>query len=292
MGTCGKTHAENFPSSRFFLSGIEDLDVEKVERDIGPVDLILASPECTSHSLAKGSKPGCDISRNTAFQVVRFARQFEPRWIVVENVVSMKKWNRYQEFTAALRALGYNLREEALNSKDFGVPQSRRRLFLLCDLQGPPPRIIAPKGHPRPATTIVNLNGEYVWSDLHSPKRALATLERAERGIGALGPRKPFLLVYYGSDHAGGWQPLTRPLRTVTTIDRFAIVKPSRSGHKMRMLQVDELQRAMGMDGMRLSHGTRRDRIKMIGNAVCPPVMRAVVEQLTGTRGSETSGKT
>ena len=39
---------------------------------------------------------------------------------------------------------------------------------------------------------------------------------------------------------------------------------------------IPELQAAMGMEGMQFPHGTRRDRIKMIGNAVCPPVMRAI----------------
>jgi len=50
----------------------------------------------------------------------------------------------------------------------------------------------------------------------------------------------------------------------------------------MRMLQVPELQAAMGMPPkMKLESGTRRDRIKMIGNAVCPPVMKQVVKTLT-----------
>jgi DNA (cytosine-5)-methyltransferase 1 len=49
----------------------------------------------------------------------------------------------------------------------------------------------------------------------------------------------------------------------------------------MRMLQAPELQAAMGMSGMNFLHGTRRDRIKMIGNAVCPPVMRSVIDSLT-----------
>jgi DNA (cytosine-5)-methyltransferase 1 len=52
-------------------------------------------------------------------------------------------------------------------------------------------------------------------------------------------------------------------------------------GHVMRMLQVPELQAAMGMPvKMKLKAGTRRDRIKMIGNAVCPPVMRQVLSSL------------
>ena len=103
-----------------------------------------------------------------------------------------------------------------------------------------------------------------------------------------LGETKPFLLVYYGSDGSGGWQRLNRPLRTITTVDRFALVKPDpKHGHVMRMLQVPELQAAMGMPlKMKLESGTRRDRIKMIGNAVCPPVMKHVIKRLTSNRNN------
>jgi site-specific DNA-cytosine methylase len=92
-----------------------------------------------------------------------------------------------------------------------------------------------------------------------------------------------FLLVYYGTDGGGGWQRLDQPLRTVTTIDRFAYVRPAAGGvHQMRMLQVSELRKAMGFDrSLKLNHGTRRDQIKLLGNAVCPPVMKAIVEKLT-----------
>jgi len=71
-------------------------------------------------------------------------------------------------------------------------------------------------------------------------------------------------------------------LRTITTVDRFAIVKTDpEQGHVMRMLQVPELQAAMGMPKeMKFETGSRRERIKMIGNAVCPPVMKGVIESL------------
>jgi DNA (cytosine-5)-methyltransferase 1 len=76
---------------------------------------------------------------------------------------------------------------------------------------------------------------------------------------------------------------VTRPLRTITTIDRFALVLPSRSGFEMRMLQVPELKRAMGFDEeFELPSGTRRERIRLLGNGVCPPVMEAVTRQLIG----------
>jgi len=108
------------------------------------------------------------------------------------------------------------------------------------------------------------------------------TLARAERAFAAVGADTPFLLVYYGSDGSGGWQPLTRPLRTITTVDRFALVTPATEGPRMRMLQVSELRRAMGfLDDHLFEHGTRRDKIRLLGNGVCPPVMEAVVNALT-----------
>jgi DNA (cytosine-5)-methyltransferase 1 len=278
----GKTHQANFPGTKFFRGKLEYVNLKKLKKQIGRIDLILASPECTSHSPAKGNKPRCERSRNTAFQVVRYARAFQPRWIVVENVVSMRKWSRYPKFRKALEKLGYKIREQALNSMHFGAPQSRRRLFILCDKTAMPPKIPKTNRKIGKARDFVSLNGEYTYSPLKTKGRAKPTLQRARRAFRELGKRTPFLLVYYGSDAAGGWQRLNRPLRTVTTVDRFALVKPDREhGHVMRMLQVPELKVAMGMNGMKFNNGTRRDRIKMIGNAVCPPVMEHVVCCLT-----------
>lgn len=276
----GKNHHANFPNARFYHGCLEDTDLSRVAKEIGKINLILASPECTNHSAAKGGKPRCEKSKDTAFQIIPFARKLTPRWVVIENVVSMRRWSRYQEFKNELHNLGYHIREQVLDSATFGVPQSRRRLFLLCDLERLPDPIQTLSGCRRSARSIVDLDGTFHWSPLRTERRAAATLEKAERGIREVGQNRPFLVVYYGSDHAGGWQPLSRPLRTITTLDRFAIVKPSPHGHLMRMLQVPELQSAMGMEGMRLEHGSRREQIKMIGNAVCPPVMCAVIKQL------------
>ena len=279
----GEAHDANFPEAEFIHGRLEEHDVNMLAKKYGKIDLILASPECTNHSPAKGNKPRCEQSKDTAFQVVRFAKAFKPRWIVIENVVNMRKWTRYAEFKTALEKLGYKLQEQILNSAHFGVAQSRRRLFLTADLKQQPPKIIPRKRTVSKVADIVDLNGTYKWTPLRAPKRATATLARAERGIAVMGADKPFLLVYYGSDGGGGWQKLNRPLRTITTVDRFALVKPDKEhGHVMRMLQVPELQAAMGMPvKMKLEAGTRRDRIKMIGNAVCPPVKRQVLSSLT-----------
>ncbi|MCK4659495.1 MAG: DNA cytosine methyltransferase [Phycisphaerae bacterium] len=277
----GTVFADNFPEARFQCARLEDLDPKQVARSIGPIDLLLASPECTNHSPAKGGRPRCERSRETAFQVVRFARGLEPRWIVVENVVSMRKWSRYGEFVAALRDMGFRVSEQILNAVHFGVPQTRRRLFLLCDREQGLPTVNGNCQSEKSAAEVIDENGGYRYSPLRTRQRAAATIERAERAITTVGKGQSFLLVYYGSDKAGGWQRLERPLRTVTTLDRFAYVKPTGSGHMMRMLQVPELKAAMGMPMcFRIERGSRRERIKLIGNAVCPPVMRTVVRVL------------
>ena len=129
--------------------------------------------------------------------------------------------------------------------------------------------------------SILDVPGTWVTSRFLLPARAKATLERAARGMAALSERRSFLLVYYGTDGCGGWQPLDRPLRTITTVDRFALVEHDGQMWRMRMLQVPELKRAMGFtDDFRLPVGTRRDRIRLLGNGVCPPVMESVVRSL------------
>lgn len=277
----GDAFLENFPESYFYENFLEDLNPRSLRRDLGKIDLILASPECTNHSPAKGKGPRCEKSKETAFQVTRFAKAFKPRWIVVENVTSMRNWSRYDEFIESIANLGYHSREQVLCANHFNVPQSRRRLFVTFDLVQEPSEVVSKRQINKTARDIVDRNGSYAFSNLRTENRAKATLERAERAISEVGKR-PFLLVYYGSDKAGGWQGLSRPLRTITTLDRFAFVKLERGKHVMRMLQVSELKAAMGMPKkFSLGETTRRNSIRMIGNAVCPPVMQAVVKNLT-----------
>jgi DNA (cytosine-5)-methyltransferase 1 len=283
-----KTYQENFPRVKFLKRKCEDVKLGELRRKIGDVDLIIASPECTSHTCAKGSAPRSEKSRRTAFQVVRFAKAFNPRWIVVENVVHMRSWKKYQSWLQAIHNLGYKTSEQVINAADHGVPQARRRLFILCDRQKTPGKIKPTTKKKRSAASIIDPNGHFNFSPLRKKNRAQATLGRANRAIRNLGAKEAFLLVYYGSDAAGGWQRTGVPLRTLTTVDRFGYVRPKKRGHEMRMLQVPEIKAAMGFGGGHsLNHGTRREKVKLLGNAVCPPVMRDILSQLTNGTAAE-----
>ncbi len=275
------SYSRNFPRAMAINADIRSISPSDLHLLIGDIDLILASPECTSHSCAKGAAIRDEESRLTAFQVIRFVKEFKPRWLIIENVIQMKSWVRHRELVEQIRSMDYYIQEEKLNARDFGVPQSRTRLFLVCSLYSMP--VLREKNgkHIKPAFSIIDMSDKYQFSPVFNGRRARATIERTERAISALGSREPFLIVYYGTDGAGGWQSIEKPLRTVTTIDRFAFVKPSKSGHLMRMLQPEEIKLAMGFPkGYRLEAGTRRDKIKLMGNAVCPPVMRSIVKSV------------
>lgn len=284
--TATATYADNFPGAEVITSRLEDVRTSKLRDRIGNIDLLLASPECTNHTCAKGSAPRSESSRATAMQTLRFAKAFNPRFIVMENVIHMRPWSRYGELKDSLGDLGYNIREFVLDASDFSVPQSRRRLFIVCDREEIVPEIRVPtKRKKRTVRSILDKPGRWYTNPLFSPRRAKPTLERAERGFAEIGREESFLLVYYGTDGSGGWQTLDRPLRTVTTVDRFALVEPSPIGHNIRMLQVSELKKAMGFKGdYVMNHGTRRENIKILGNGVCPPVMEAIVQQIGAHR--------
>jgi len=276
----GSVYRANFPHARFYpcdLATLMESDVWVIRDDLGPVDLLLASPPCTDHSPARGAKPpsaGLDLP----WCVWAFARVFLPRWIVVENVVQMRRWHGYRAFLWSLCGLGYCIRQEILDAADFGVPQRRRRLYIVCDRETDPPEI-APRTAHRLARDVID-PGVGVYKPLYAPWRARATIERVERALRVLGRDATFLSVYYGSGPQ--WQTLDVPLRTVTTRGHFALVRPDRrGGHEMRMLQVDELRRAMGFPAWFDFGGcTRTDTMRLLGNAVCPPVMQAIVEEL------------
>lgn len=276
-----KTYSANFPGATVLNERIEDID-PLLYCEPGALDLLLASPECTNHSIAKGSAPRDERSKETALHTVDWIAALRPTWFVIENVKEMKTWGRYRELIDLLRALGYKMREEMINAADYGAPQARVRLFLIGGLNIEPPAIQPPVGTVRlTARSILDPDGTWPMSAVFSDSKALVTRERARDAINELGRGAEFLIVYYGSGGTKSWQTLDDPLRTVTTVDRFALVKKQNNRWKMRMLQPSELSRAMSLPPAHvLPVGTRRERVKVCGNGVCAVVVERLVHQL------------
>ncbi|MGA4239746.1 DNA cytosine methyltransferase [Ralstonia nicotianae] len=276
-----ETYKANFPGTTVLNERIELLDPLRHCRP-GELDLLLASPECTNHSVAKGAAPRDERSRETALHTVDWIAALRPTWFIIENVKEMRAWSRYNELLDLLRALGYQLREEVINAADFGAPQARVRLFLIGGLNIEPPVIQPADGTvARTVRDILDPDGTWPMSPVFTERRAAATKERARDAINELGNDAEFLVVYYGSGGTKSWQTLDEPLRTITTLDRFALVKKQSNRWKMRMLQPSELARAMSLPPAHVFPvGSRRERVKVCGNGVCAVVVERIVQQL------------
>ena len=279
-----RTYQANFPDAEIITDRIENIDPFRLTRHYTP-DVLLTSPECTAHSIARGAKPGSEKSRETAIAMIPWVEAFKPRWVVVENVNRMKKWERHEELLITLEELGYSISQLLLDAADFGTPQSRKRLFLICDREGSRTTrtdlLALHRGFRKTARDILDPDGTYKTTPIYKTGRAKSTIERVERGMNELGRGIPFLIVYYGSDYAGGWQSLDAPLRTVTTLDRFGLVTWKNHTPMLRMLQPNELLRAMGAGtSHKLPYGTRRDKVKLCGNGVCSPVMEIIFRRM------------
>ena len=114
------TYADNFPSARgeIVTATLNDKTGAEIFRSIGKVDLLIASPECTHHSLARGSRPRCEKSRRSGWFVVQFIEDFDPEFIVLENVAMMRHWDGYRLLYETLeKRYGYQLRAQILRAR-------------------------------------------------------------------------------------------------------------------------------------------------------------------------------
>ncbi|MBE7101203.1 MAG: DNA cytosine methyltransferase [Clostridiales bacterium] len=114
-------------------------DATKIDpKDVPDIDLICAGFPCQSFSIA-GRRRGFDDVRGTLFfEIARIAAHKRPAYLLLENVPGLLSHNRGWTFTVILNALselGYDVVWQVCNSKDFGVPQSRKRVYLICYLR-------------------------------------------------------------------------------------------------------------------------------------------------------------
>ncbi len=118
-------------------------------RNIGHVDAICGGFPCQAFSIA-GHRRGFEDTRGTLFfEIARFAAILKPKYLFLENVKGLlnhDKGDTFETILSALDELGYDVEWQVLNSKDFGVPQNRERVFIIGHLRGQRGRKIFPIG--------------------------------------------------------------------------------------------------------------------------------------------------
>lgn len=140
------THSKNHPEAVHVIDKLENVRPRDLVR--GRLDILIASPECTDHSRARGGKPINDQRRMSAWQVTRWISDVRPRAILVENVPEFQEWGpldakgekplksrRGETFKAwleSIRAQGYRAEARVLRCADYGDATTRERLFVLA----------------------------------------------------------------------------------------------------------------------------------------------------------------
>lgn len=118
-------------------------------RGIGRVDVICGGFPCQAFSIA-GKRAGFEDTRGTLFfEIARFASILRPKYLFLENVTGLlnhDNGNTFETILGALDELGYDAEWQVFNSKNFGVPQNRERVFIIGHLRGSGGRAIFPFG--------------------------------------------------------------------------------------------------------------------------------------------------
>lgn len=128
------------------LHDITAVSDESIRR-IGRVDIICGGFPCQAFSIA-GNRRGFEDTRGSLFfEIARFASILRPKYLLLENVKGLLNHDggaTFETILGALDELGYNVEWQILNSKDFGVPQNRERVFVIGHLRGECTRRVFP----------------------------------------------------------------------------------------------------------------------------------------------------
>lgn len=239
-----ETHQKNHPEASHYCVNLDAARPEELVPG-GRLDLLMASPECTHHSSARGGRPMNDQSRMSAWHVVRWATALRVKRLLIENVpefidwgplnksgrpVKSRKGEYFNAWLDALRGIGFNKIEVAvINCADYGDATTRKRLFIIARSDGKalnwPERTHSKSGRAdllgagqekwRSASEIIDwdLDGQSIFTR----KKPLApkTMARIASGIQKFwGPyAEPFLIVLRNHCDALG---LDVPFPTIT----------------------------------------------------------------------------
>lgn len=141
-GKAIETHKRNHPWATHLNAKIEELHPPDVVEP-GTVDILIAAPECTHFSTARGGKPVKEQQRASPMHVLDWVGKLQPDSILLENVPEFESWGpivdgepsrdgtKFDAWKAQLEADRYSVRHTKLNAADYGDATSRRRFFVM-----------------------------------------------------------------------------------------------------------------------------------------------------------------
>lgn len=243
-----RMHTVNHPGAIHLTEDIFRVDLQKYIKG-RHVALMWASPDCTSHSKAKGSQPRERGLRILPWAVYKHAKAILPDVIIMENVEEIQQWGPldpaghpiqerkgedYRKFITAMKLLGYIFESRELVAADYGAPTTRKRWYAIFRRDG---RDIV---WPEPTHSRGGVNGLKPWEPIYKyldlwdlgksifgRKKPLAdnTMKRIARGLEkfVFNCPEPFIVQVNHSGNFRG-QSIHEPLPTITSRHGFGVV--------------------------------------------------------------------
>ena len=173
-------------------------DVQKVEpEEIPDFDVLCAGFPCQDFSVA-GDREGLEGTRGTLFyEIGRIAEVKQPDYLFLENVKGLLSHDGGRTFGIILKSLGklgYDVEWQVLNSKNFGVPQNRERVFIVGHLGEKPRRTVFPIGGETDKSCkrvgrVEKVSGHDILKRVYSPKGISPVVDSMSGGN-----REPFVI--------------------------------------------------------------------------------------------------
>ncbi len=282
-------------------------DITKInERDLPSFDLLVGGFPCQSFSIA-GKRGGFRDTRGTLFfDIARLLKEKQPRLLLLENVKGLLSHDQgltFYTIISTLDELGYDIQWQVLNSKNFGVPQNRERVFIIGHLRGTPRPEVFPIGqtdgttnkgynaeNTEVASTLRSRYGNGTGSHIRQLNNPVHSNDRVYGADGVSptlntmqgGMRQPFVAPVLTPDRLEKRQNGRRfkedgePSFTLTSQDKHGIY----DGMKIRRLTPTECERLQSFPDGWTEGISDTQRYKTLGNAVTVKVIEYIMQRI------------
>lgn len=265
-----------FPNHPALCADVRELTGAKVERIAGgPINCVIGGPPCQSFSVAGKRLGEADERGLLVWQFARIVGELEPEVFAMENVANLKNYGVLDDLERRFAELGYAVALHEYNMANHGIPQFRRRIFLVGSRTAKIPTVPITHGMPgfipgllKPWVTVIDaIAGIPHGANGH---QARSHSERMTRVYGALG---------YGER-----PPKLRTSRAHPDRPGYAVTGASGGGggnsqihpSEPRMMTPREVARLQTFPDWWEFEGSYRSTISQVGNAV-PPLFAALL---------------
>ena len=290
-----QVYRKNFGTGELYEGDIRTVDAATIPDH----DLIVGGFPCQSFSIA-GKRGGFEDTRGTLFfEICRIARACGTKYLFLENVKGLLNHNQGKTFKTIIRTLdelGYDCEWQVLNSKNYGVPQNRERVFIIANIRGERRLQVFPiREDSQPDIVLPTLTARYYGAQANGGYIGYKQAQDLKFMYGIMGDKNKMWL------EGGGWGAKTGLYEIPETAQALQTDGQSRTGtswgtnkpqsaRSIRRLTPIECERLQGFPDNWTKYGIDKNgeevlisdsqRYKMCGNAVTTNVITEIGKRL------------